>query len=204
MSPTSRPTAALNRTSGKRSAKAIAACGEGVLPRRSPSRPSLVRGFFRPWLVAVRARFLCGTERWAVKTLQDRPTLLPLQVTTLRFLVTRPAPPSLPFRPLSFERHVYRVIAAVTEIRAEEDGDLHVILRNGRLHMIAEAPSPGCFARAKLVRKVQMLVARRAVRVCRRAEVTGVAFFDYLHGQIGVAPNAIELHPILKFLCFSG
>jgi hypothetical protein len=100
--------------------------------------------------------------------------------------------------------HVYRVIAAVTEIRAEEDGDLHVILRNGRFHMIAEAPSPGCFARAKLVRKVQMLVARRAVRVCRRAEVTGVAFFDYLHGQIGVAPNAVELHPILKFLCLSG
>jgi hypothetical protein len=151
-----------------------------------------------------RARSVCGTERWAVKTLQDRPTLLPLQVTTLRFLVTRPAPPVLPYRRLSFERHVYRVIAAVTEIRAEEDGDLHVILRNGRLHMIAEAPSPGCFARAKLVRKVQMLVARRAVRVCRRAEVTGVAFFDYFHGQIGVAPNAIELHPILKFLWLGG
>jgi hypothetical protein len=26
--------------------------------------------------------------------------------------------------------------------------------------------------------------------------VTGVAFFDTLHGQEGVAPNAIELHPI--------
>jgi hypothetical protein len=27
--------------------------------------------------------------------------------------------------------------------------------------------------------------------------VTGVAFFDTQHGQEGVAPNAIELHPIL-------
>ena len=27
--------------------------------------------------------------------------------------------------------------------------------------------------------------------------VTGVAFFDVLHGQEGVAPNGIELHPIL-------
>jgi len=34
--------------------------------------------------------------------------------------------------------------------------------------------------------------------------VTGVAFFDYEHGQTGVAPNAIELHPILGFRCLSG
>ena len=27
--------------------------------------------------------------------------------------------------------------------------------------------------------------------------VTGVGFFDVLHGQEGVAPNGIELHPIL-------
>ena len=27
--------------------------------------------------------------------------------------------------------------------------------------------------------------------------VTGVGFFDYLHGQRGVAPNGIELHPVL-------
>ncbi len=27
--------------------------------------------------------------------------------------------------------------------------------------------------------------------------VQGVAFFDLIHGQTGVAPNGIELHPIL-------
>jgi hypothetical protein len=27
----------------------------------------------------------------------------------------------------------------------------------------------------------------------------GVGFFDYLHGQSGVAPNGIELHPLLSF-----
>ena len=32
-----------------------------------------------------------------------------------------------------------------------------------------------------------------------RATVTGVGFFDIPHGQTGVAPNAIELHPVLKF-----
>jgi hypothetical protein len=31
--------------------------------------------------------------------------------------------------------------------------------------------------------------------------VTGVAFFDFDHSQTGVAPNAIELHPVLAFRC---
>jgi len=38
---------------------------------------------------------------------------------------------------------------------------------------------------------------RSVARVRSRARVTGVAFFDFLHGQTGVAPNGIELHPIL-------
>ena len=29
------------------------------------------------------------------------------------------------------------------------------------------------------------------------------AFFDDKHGQTGVAPNGIEVHPILGFACFS-
>jgi len=27
--------------------------------------------------------------------------------------------------------------------------------------------------------------------------------FDYEHGQAGVAPNAIELHPVLDFDCLA-
>jgi hypothetical protein len=34
--------------------------------------------------------------------------------------------------------------------------------------------------------------------------VTGVAFFDFDHGQTGVTPNAIELHPVLAFRCLRG
>ena len=32
---------------------------------------------------------------------------------------------------------------------------------------------------------------------------TGVAFFDFPHGQTGVARNAIELHPLLGFRCLA-
>jgi hypothetical protein len=28
-------------------------------------------------------------------------------------------------------------------------------------------------------------------------EITGIGFFDFEHGQNGVAPNAIELHPVI-------
>jgi hypothetical protein len=44
-----------------------------------------------------------------------------------------------------------------------------------------------------------MTTARSHVRICGRAKITGLAFFDFKQGQIGVAPNAIELHPLLGF-----
>ena len=49
-----------------------------------------------------------------------------------------------------------------------------------------------------------MANARLVARICTKARVVGVAFFDYQHGQTGVAPNAIELHPVLDFACLSG
>src|SRR5437773_7924800 len=54
-----------------------------------------------------------------------------------------------------------------------------------------------CTVGATPIRRSQMTKARSLVRLCRRAKVTGVAFFDFKHGQTGVAPNAIELHPLL-------
>jgi len=40
-----------------------------------------------------------------------------------------------------------------------------------------------------------------ATRVSGTAVINGVGFFDFHHGQRGVAPNAIELHPALGFSC---
>jgi hypothetical protein len=145
----------------------------------------------------------CGVERWTVKTLQDRPRLLPARKTTIRFLSTRPAPSHLPDTRLPFEHHVYTVTAAVVLDRPEDDSDLHVVLQHGGDHMIAEAPSPSCDSHATARRRRQMRVARSHVRLCARARVTGVAFFDFDHGQTGVAPNALELHPILHFDCLT-
>ena len=145
----------------------------------------------------------CGVERWTVKTLQDRPTLLPAKATTVRFLVSRPAPDPLPTTRLPFERHVYIVTAAVTLVRQEADSDLHLVLQADGRQMIAESPASSCDSKAAPLRRQQMTAARAHVRLCARARVTGVAFFDFDHGQTGVAPNAIELHPVLGFRCLS-
>jgi hypothetical protein len=146
----------------------------------------------------------CGIERWTVKTLQDRPTLLPAKTTTVRYLVFRPAPHPLPTTRLPFERHVYIVTAAVTLVREEADSDLHLVLQAAGRRMIAESPAPSCDSKAAPLRRQQMTAARAHVRLCARARVTGVAFFYFDHGQTGVAPNAIELHPVLVFRCMSG
>jgi hypothetical protein len=120
--------------------------------------------------------------------------------------VRLPRPAYLPNTRLPIERHVYSVIASATLFREEDDQDFHVILRSGPYHMISEAPNaPSCTPNATPYRKAQMRVARSRVRrSCARARVIGVAFFDYYHGQRGVAPNLMELHPILAYTCLSG
>jgi hypothetical protein len=145
----------------------------------------------------------CGVERWTVKTLQDRPRLLPARKATIHYLITRRAPSSLPSTRLPFEHRVFTVVAAVVLVRPEDDSDFHVVLQQGGNHMISEAPAPYCTSRATPLRRRQMRIARSHVRLCAKARVTGVAFFDFDHGQTGVAPNAIELHPILGFRCLT-
>lgn len=153
---------------------------------------------------AARLRILCGVERWKVKTLQDRPHLLALKTTTIAWLASRPKPTPLPAGRAPFEYHQYRVVAQVTKVIREADGDLHLVLYQGADHMIAEAPSAACNTGATPYRRTQMQTAKAAVTVCATAEVIGVAFFDFFHHQTGVAPNEIELHPIIKFICLSG
>jgi hypothetical protein len=129
--------------------------------------------------------------------------LLRPRKTTIHFLITRPAPKHLLDTLLPFEHHVFTVVAPVVLVRHEDDSDLHVVLQHGGNHMITEAPSPSCDRPATPLRRRQMRIARSHVRLCARARVTGVAFFDFDHGQTGVAPNAIELHPILGFTCLT-
>jgi hypothetical protein len=112
---------------------------------------------------------------------------------------TRPPGTRLPF-----ERHIWSVDAAVTLVRHEPDEDFHIVLESGADQMIAESPSAACTGGATAYRRRHMREARSKLRLCTQARVVGVAFFDFKHGQTGVEPNAIELHPILDFACLVG
>jgi hypothetical protein len=152
---------------------------------------------------AFSASLACGVERWGVKTLKDRPLLLPAGPTTVAHLTSLPRPAFLPPTRLPFEHRIFTVVARVTLDRPEDDLDYHLVLRSGPRTMIAETPSSLCTKGATPYRRRQMANARAKARLCSRARVTGVAFFDFLHGQTGVARNGIELHPVLDFVCLS-
>jgi len=144
----------------------------------------------------------CGYDRWTVKTLQDRPHLLPTTSSTVPALGALAQASVLPSTRLPQEHQVYVVTADVIATEPRTDGDLHVILSAGGRTMISEAPKPACTTKASPCRRLQMERARNSVRICR-AQVTGVLFFDLPAGQSGHAPNYAELHPILVFHCLS-
>ena len=156
----------------------------------------------------------CGTERWAVKTLSDADRdlvhLRPVE-TTIEDLVALEAPSHRPAfsRIAPTELTVYRVRARIGFFKQESDRDWHLVLMSPldtTITMIAEIPDPECagvcssgFAeRFATVRQV-LFDRLNATGGERRPLlwITGVAFFDFLHHQRGLAPNGIELHPVL-------
>ncbi len=157
----------------------------------------------------------CGVERWPVKTLSDperqRVKLQPID-ETVEDLVLLPRPGYLPAtgRADPVEVTVYRVKARLISLFTEADGDYHLVLASPNdpsITMIAEVPDPECsgacasgfVATYAQVRKDLMDHLNAPGGEPRPLiHVTGVGFFDYLHGQLGVAPNGIELHPVLK------
>lgn len=163
----------------------------------------------------------CGVERWAVKTGTDADIgLVNLQSTTPTTIATMTslsAPSNLPAnnRIQPTETTVYQIQGTLTQYKLENDSDYHLILSDtsGRT-MIVEIPDPACVGSSSpLLSKIQQ--ARTAFDAHYNVTtsfqtanvpvtVTGVGFFDFLHGQTGVAPNGIELHAILNIQFGSG
>ena len=180
------------------------------------------RGFGSHRAASVSLRSVCVRERWPVKIGTDRDArnvAASPQVTTIAQLRSIAAParpnsrPKTRFAPT--ELTTFQIKGILRVIKKETDQDYHLVITdpiNPRVTMIVESPHPTCASgsqfldnitsvRAMLDRTLQL--DRVFSRENRRSElsmpvtVTGVGFFDVLHGQEGVAPNGIELHPIL-------
>jgi hypothetical protein len=104
---------------------------------------------------------------------------------------------------------VYQLHATLTKYnKLEADSDHHLVLSGDSGHtMIAEIPDPACVgSTSPLLTSIQKardefgaerIPTPRPQTADTPVTITGVGFFDFLHGQTGVAPNNIELHAVL-------
>ena len=160
----------------------------------------------------------CGTERWTIKTLTDadrnKVDFTPKEAT-VGWLVSQQSPAHLPAdrRIAPVEKQTYKVRGRLVSYKLEEDEDIHVVIadvKDANKTMIVEIPSPECAGacasgHAEEFRKARAVITGLPDQVAGvTLVVTGVGFFDLLHGQIGAAPNGIELHPVLRIELESG
>jgi hypothetical protein len=182
----------------------------------------LLRYFHKPPPLEFTCGVHCGTERWRIKTIFDtdakRITFQPRH-TSVSELVSLPAPEVLSDERADAERQVYSVEAVLLGWKQETaehgDRDFHLVLADPNdvtRTMIAEVPSAECqgacsslqaqhFAEVRQILTAQLAEPQAHFRRFNPAwvvRVEGVGFFDIFHGQIGVAENCMELHPLLK------
>jgi hypothetical protein len=170
-------------------------------------------------LFSVAAGHACGVERWPVKVGEDRDVAKVAtepQPATIAQLVDIQPPTNPSIRKSSryspVELTTYEISGRLTLIKLEtDDDDYHLVVTDNRGRtIIVEAPLPECAANSRFehqIREVrQALDAKFGGPITSRqtpdipVTVTGVGFFDRLHNQEGVAPNGIELHPILEIV----
>jgi len=161
----------------------------------------------------------CGTERWAAKTLSDGTTIdfSKRTSTTVARLIALPVPSGvagLNAPRVPEETRVYAIHALLQKYTLETDWDFHLVISDfggsSSATMIAEIPYSKCNGAAGDGFTSQFDSMRSAIehnlgKVMNgqwdqpevEVTITGVLFFDRKHGQNGVAPNAVELHPVI-------
>src|SRR5262245_7312198 len=159
----------------------------------------------------------CGVERWSVKTGTDPDSGLvnlnsssTTTVAAMRaFTTPNPIPSNNRVGPAETTQWV--INATLTVYKLEGDSDYHLILSDASGNtMIAEIPSPTCVgagspffagiqnSRSEFDARFTATTTFQTANI--PVQVTGVGMFDFLHGQTGVAPNGIELHPVLDVI----
>ena len=159
----------------------------------------------------------CGVERWSVKTGTDadvsKVNLGSSSATTIATLRGLTKPASLPSnnRISPAETTQWVLNATLIEYKLESDSDYHLVIQDGSGNtMIAEIASPNCVgtgsrfgtgisnSRNQFDAKFTATSSFKTTNT--PVQIRGVGMFDFLHGQTGVAPNGIEIHPVLDII----
>jgi len=152
----------------------------------------------------------CSGYRWNVKTGQDpqagQVNLGSVTPTTVGYLTSLPAQPSLPdnSRQSPTELTQYQVTGTIVDYSLEHDNDYHVVIKDNSSSnvMITEIPDPACvpssspFA-AMAANARGVFAANLGTAIGATVAIRGVGFFDSNTLTSNVAPNKIELHPVL-------
>jgi len=156
----------------------------------------------------------CGVERWSVKTGTDPQApsvnLSSYISSTIYNFHQSTRPSSLPSngRVSPRETTQYRLSGTLTKYVRESDSDYHLVIKDsaGRT-MIIELPASNCvgagspfgtgISRARQQFDSRFTATTSFKTTSTSVTIKGVGFWDYLHGQTGVAPNGIEVHPVL-------
>lgn len=161
----------------------------------------------------------CGQQRWSVKTgtdpdagQVDLTTATPTTIDQLRNL-TAPHPIPRNKRVSPTETTLWEVNATLDVYKLETDSDYHLVIKNDAGNtMIAEIPAPDCvqgnspfsqgIANARAEFDAQFTASSSFQSANIPVRVRGVGMFDFIHNppQRGVAPNGIEVHPVLDIV----
>lgn len=152
-----------------------------------------------------------GVERWNVKTLQDDISVIdfkPLTATVNGLTHLKTIRTKSSTARMDIEKNVYSVTCIIKDFFKEADGDIHIVLQDLKrpnITMIAEIPDPTCSKVSSSKYNSQFVKTRAYFQSFgndikgQQVTITGVSFVDIKHGkpQRGVAPNNIELHPVI-------
>ena len=159
----------------------------------------------------------CGVERWDIKTLADADTSKIDFTKIIVSTVHEQAAIAKPYGKLTYrtvtESKIYSIDCFLIGYKIEDDKDIHLIIEdiNTDETMVAEIPSASCSSiqntsRAKLFSDLHnwfltnighptssFVFLEKHIPIT----ITGVGYFDFMHGQKGMALNGREIHPVL-------
>ena len=158
--------------------------------------------------ISIKTSFAqCDKERWNVKTLIDPDTTeidfgnIIQTTVSEQCALTRPATVKNKLR-MKSESTVYELIGYVTDYKLENDRDYHVVIEDPETAetIVVEIVDPDCPDIDKTSRYETFRIVQEWFKLhfnpttsfkTKRAKVklTGVGFFDFLHGQRGMAPS---------------
>jgi hypothetical protein len=161
----------------------------------------------------------CSNVLPDIKTLSDPRRNLVFfrpQATTIIAINKRQMPnPTPTLRARGFERHVWRVVAQITDYTRDADGNIRLILFDQSAYMVAAMPAPNCLTAATRARKA-ILDARNLFETrCGKAtlgwrklgavvHIDGVGMWNIPRGQRGHARNYAELRPVTRIRLIAG